>query len=155
MAPVPAPVRTANTPNLGAPGQPTLGTFSTSQTGVPKRNGSVALIAGGVTLLVMAGGAFAAYKAFSGKGAEPAAAASAEVRALPGAEPELKAPAEKAPEPVKIEPAPAATAAPAVPPSASVAAKAAVASPRFAPRPRPAAGGKPATGSKSSRDFGY
>jgi serine/threonine-protein kinase len=157
MAPMPAPVRVANTPNpgVGAPGQPTLGTFSTSQTGLPKRSGTpLALVAGGVTLLVMMGGAFAAYKAFSGKGEEPAAAASAEPSAKPAAAPAATATAE----PTKVEPPPAVTSAPppTVAPSASATApKAAAVAPRVAPRPRPAAGGKPAGGSKSSRDFGY
>jgi eukaryotic-like serine/threonine-protein kinase len=163
MAPVPAVVRVANTPNpaLGAPGQPTLGTFSTSQTGVPKRGTPIALLAGGATLLVMIGGAFAAYKAFSGGGETPAAA-SAEPSGKADA-PATAPPAEATkPEAAKVEPAAPAAPAPtaAVTPSAAVpapsatAAKAAVTTPRAAPRPRPA-GGKPAGGTKSSRDFGY
>jgi eukaryotic-like serine/threonine-protein kinase len=155
MAPVPAPVRVANTPNpgAGAPGMPTQGTFATSQASVAKKGGApIALLAGGLTLLVMVGVAFGAYKAFS-DGDETAATASAEPAATTAAAPTSTAPTA---EPANAEtapaaPAPAVTVAPA--PSAS-AVKAATPAPRVTPRPRPA-GAKPATGSKGSRDFGY
>jgi serine/threonine-protein kinase len=150
MAPVPAPVRLATTPQ---PGMPTQGTFSTSQAGAGKKGVPIALLAGGLTLLVMVGVAFGAYKALSGGGEETTTAASAEAPATLAAAPAPPAPAA---EPPKTEVAPA-TSAPAVAvapaPSAS-AAKAAGVAPRVTPRPRPASG-KPATGSKGSRDFGY
>lgn len=164
MAPVPAPVRVANTPDpaLGVPGPATLGTFSTSQTGARKSGAPVALLAGGLTLLVMAGGAFAAYKALSG-GGEPPAAASAEAPAS-GAAVAAPAPAPPPPAPPaepEVTADPPATAEPvasaAPPPSAPApkpAAKSATTAPRATSRPRPASARPTATG-KSSRDFGY
>jgi serine/threonine-protein kinase len=153
MAPVPAPVRLASTPQ---PGIPTQGTFSTSQTGAGGKGAPVALIAGGLTLLVMAGVAFGAYKALSGGGEEQATAPSAEAPTTPAAAPAPSAPAAELPTPevaVTTSAVAVAVAVAVAPAPSASAAKAAVA-PRVTPRPRPA-GGKPATGSKGSRDFGY
>jgi hypothetical protein len=160
MAPVPAPVRLANTPNPGAAalGPATLGTFSTSQSGATRKGGaSVALIAGGITLLVMAGGAFAAYKALSG-GDEPPAVASASASAETKAAAPALVPTTPAVEPEKPadvpSTAPAASVPPAAAPSASAPAQAGAGASRPTSRPRP--GGRPAAGAtKDSRDFGY
>jgi eukaryotic-like serine/threonine-protein kinase len=161
MAPVPAPVRLANTPNPGAPalGPATLGTFSTSQTGATRKGGaSVALIAGGLTLLVMAGGAFAAYKALSG-GEEPPAVASASASVQTKAAAPALVPATPAVEPVQTVDAPTPTATPPVSaapaPSASAPVQAGAGPSRALSRPRPAGGKPPAGASKDSRDFGY
>jgi hypothetical protein len=151
-------------------GQRTQGTFASSQqtgTGAAKSPSRLILVAGAVVLL-LAGGAFAAYRVLGGKSAEPIAAGSVT------AEPELKPKAA-----AEVPTAPAATAAPApsvapsvalATPASATASAAASASAAVAvrdvpkrvpgPLPRPAAGAaKPAgttkASSKSSRDFGY
>jgi hypothetical protein len=157
MAPVPAPLRLANTPNPGfsTPGTATQGTFVTSQTGMGRKGGApVALIAGGLTLLVMVGGAFAAYKALSGSAAEPAASASAEAASTAAVAPAAPAPAPPTVAPAETEDAPAPPAA-SVAPTPSAPVPKAAAAPRTAPRPRPAGTKPPAGSTKGPRDFGY
>lgn len=142
----------------------TQGTFSASQTGVPKRSSGPLLAAavGGV-LLLLGGGAYALL----GSRSEPEGAAAASASAVPVVAPSAPA------EPARVEPAPAPVASVAAP-VASIAAPASAGAPG-APRasaaaalpaggkphapgavkspPKPAAPVKPSSG--SPRDFGY
>jgi serine/threonine protein kinase len=147
-------------------GQGTQGTFASSQqAGTASKSPSRLILAAGAVVLLLAGGAFAAYRVLGGKSAEPVAATSVT------AEPEAAA---EVPTPPVATAAPAPSAAPSVTPgtpasvtaAASAAASASAAlTARDAPKrvpgplPRPAAGAKPAgttkTSTKSSRDFGY
>jgi eukaryotic-like serine/threonine-protein kinase len=149
----------------------TQGTFATSQQGVPgaasRRSGLG--VAVGAAVLVLGGGAFAAYKVFGGKPADapvpaaeaPASAAPpAAVSVAPAGEPKVEpapppataAPATAAPPP----PEPVASTSAAPPPVAAkaIAGRPATPGPRPA-RPTPAAAKPDPNAAKSSRDFGY
>jgi hypothetical protein len=154
-------------------GQRTQGTFASSQqTGVggSKSSGGLILAAGAV-VLVLAGGAFAAYRVLGAKSAEPIASGS--VTAEPASAPKAAADVLTTP---AVTAASVPSAAPSVAPQASASVTAALnapASPSAAlvardvpkrvpgPLPRPPAGGgaKPAgttkASGKGSRDFGY
>ena len=157
-------------------GQRTQGTFATSTAQTAgagaqpgKKTGGVVLAAG-AAVLVLAGGAFGAYRAFGAGAAEPVASASvaAETPTNSAAAPAVVTAAQ--PVATAAQPAAAAlSAAPAVTPSAATSASATASTSATAaltasaaarvpgPLPRrPAAGGaKPAGTGKGSRDFGY
>jgi len=168
------PRRTAAKPVVDVPptvaaGLPTGNTWAASHADIPKNSSAPAYIIAAVALLLVAGGAFAAYKKFGGK---PETAAKVAVAASPS---------EPVPAPAK-EPAPAQEAAvpvvvpPAIAPAPTASAKQAetelpskaqpatpIATPTKAAAARPAAArpatvvakpAKPAT-AKSPRDFGY
>jgi eukaryotic-like serine/threonine-protein kinase len=148
-----------------APGLPTGNTWAASHADIPKSS-SAAYVMAGVGVLLLAGGAFAAYQKFGNRPAEASnASASAAVTPRPAetiAKRETPAPA---PEPVvvpsAVAPEPATSAKQAAseplakPPLAKVATQAVKAVAR--PVARPAVVAKPAkpAGTKSSRDFGY
>jgi serine/threonine-protein kinase len=152
-------------------GQPTQGSFTASQQEIPglpsAKRAPVGLIAAGA-LLLLGGGAFAAYRTLASKSSgeaaaeAPSSASTATATPTPtGAEPAAVAqPAQPSVEPALSPPPPAAASAPASAASAAPAAPTDGPRPRFAPAKRPAppaAGTKPAgpTSGKSTRDFGY
>ena len=157
---------------VAAPGLPTGNTWAASHADIPKNSSAPYLIAG-LAVLLLGGGAFAAYQKFGGKPdgkADVAAAASArpaepvaprEPTAPPSSAP-VVVPAAAAPEaPAATKPAESAKPAASAPtaksqPPAAVAqpvrpafAKPAAAKPAIAVAPAKPAGAKPA------RDFGY
>ncbi|MEO7035699.1 MAG: protein kinase [Polyangiaceae bacterium] len=160
------------------PGAPTGNTWAASHADIPKTSSAPLLIAAGVGVLLLAGGAFAAYEKFVGKSASKtvdSATAVTATSALPAPNPTQDTPsvapvASAAPvvsptpstpsvasaEPVKAEPV-AAAAKPAAAAAKAFAAKPAVAAAKpaaakpAAAAPRPAA--KPSK--PTSRDFGY
>ena len=151
----------------GAPGLPTGNTWAASHADIPKNSSAPAYFIAAVAVLLVAGGAFAAYQKFGNKPADaakvavapplaapPAASAATQETARPIVVPSAVAPdptSAASAKPVAAEPP--SVAEPAKPPSAkAVAAKPAAAAPRPAVvAARPA---KP-TGPKPARDFGY
>jgi len=161
----------AAAPPATAPGLPTGNTWAASHADIPKTSSAPAYVIAAAAVLLLAGGAFAAYQKFANK---PAPAAKADVAA-----PVVAAPvATQAAEPVATHEAPAPTpvvvpsavapepsAAPAAhpvaaePPSKALPAKPTAAIAKAAAKPaaaRPAAA-RPAApvGAKAGRDFGY
>jgi serine/threonine-protein kinase len=149
----------------------TQGTFATSQQGVPgvsSSSRSGLALALGAAVLVLGGGAFAAFKVFGSKPADSAVpAAEAPVSAAPVAAPPPAAPPVTAEAKVEVaptaapEPAPSASPEPLASASAApppVTAKAVAGRPAPVPRPGKPGGAAPKSdpnAQKSSRDFGY
>jgi eukaryotic-like serine/threonine-protein kinase len=158
-----------------APGLPTGNTWAASHADIPKNSSAPAYLIAAIAVLLVAGGAFAAYKKFGNKpdaAAKIAVATPVEARpAEPVATPEAATPEATAPvvlpsaiapapttapsaQQAAIDPAAPGKAAPATPiakPVKATAARPAAAKPAAAAVSQPA---KPATG-KAGRDFGY
>jgi serine/threonine-protein kinase len=178
-------IETAAAPAPATPGLPTGNTWAASHADIPKNSSAPAYLIAAVAVLLVAGGAFAAYQKFGSKpavagkpeGASPVVAHAAEPIAVPGAAVPTPAPvvvpSTAAPEPTAAQAAtPEPTAAQAATPEPVDAAKpvvanakAAIAKPAaakpiaVAASPAKPAAAKPATAkpatAKPARDFGY
>jgi serine/threonine-protein kinase len=154
----------AAAPAAAAPGLPTGNTWAASHADIPKNSSAAAYVIAGLGVLLLAGGAFAAYQKFG----KPADAAKADVTAAIAPRPTAPEAAASAPEPIvepsAVLPEPAASAKPAavdtvIKPqpaklTAQPVAKPAVAKPAVAKPVAVASPARPA-GAKPSRDFGY
>ncbi len=176
-SPVAASPGFGNAPAPAAPGLPTGNTWAASHADIPKTSSAPAYVIAGLAVLLLGGGAFAAYQKFAGK-PTPTPSADTPVVAAPRApEPVASTPAEPppavapavappavAPEPAAVAPESAGSTKPAAPEPPAKAAQTAAAAPVVKPsaaKPVPvkpaapvAVPAKPA-GTKPPRDFGY